>query len=236
MIYGIVLAAGTGKRMKSSVQKQYMDLYGKPVLYYALAAFEKSNIDEIIVVTGKDEVGYVSENIINKYKIEKVKKVIAGGKERYNSVYNALCEIEEASSVLIHDGARPFISSDKINELISSMEEYQAVIAGVPVKDTVKSTNDEGMVLETIPRKNLWQIQTPQAFDYIKLKKAYDEIIGSEYEKTITDDSMIWEKIYNDIPVKIIFGDYNNIKLTTPEDLIVGESIMSAYQNTKYSS
>ena len=233
MIYGIVLAAGTGKRMKSSVQKQYMDLCGKPVLYYALAAFENSKVDKIIVVTGKDEIEYVRENIIQKYKISKVQKVVAGGKERYNSVYNALYSIENASTVLIHDGARPFISSDKIDELIQSAREYPAIIAGVPVKDTIKSTTVDGMVKETIPRENLWQVQTPQVFDYNKLKKAYEKILGSEYEKSITDDSMIWEKIYKNYPVKIIFGDYNNIKLTTPEDLIIGESIMNASEKHK---
>ena len=226
MIYGIVLAAGTGKRMKSTVQKQYMDLCGKPVLYYALAAFEESNVDEIIVVTGENDIEYVKEHIINKYRISKVRRVISGGKERYNSVYNALNEIDEASYVLIHDGARPFITSEKINELISNVMEYPAIIAGVPVKDTIKSTNDEGLVVNTVPRKNLWQVQTPQVFDYIKIKKAYNEIVGSKDEENITDDSMIWEKIYKNIPVKIIFGDYNNIKLTTPEDIIIGESIM----------
>ena len=235
MIYGIILAAGTGKRMKSSIQKQYMDLCGKPVLYYALAAFENSDVDKIIVVTGKDEVEYVNKNIIQKYKISKVQKIVEGGKERYNSVYNALCSIDNASTVLIHDGARPFISSDKINELIQNAAEYPAIIAGVPVKDTIKSTNTEGLVMETIPRENLWQVQTPQVFDYIKLKKAYEDILGSEHEEGITDDSMIWEKIYKNYPVKMIFGDYNNIKLTTPEDLVVGESIINASKSTKYS-
>ena len=162
----IVLAAGVGKRMNSKIQKQYMLLGGKPVLFYALDAFEKSRVDEIILVVGKGEIEYCRKEIVEKYKFHKVTKIVEGGKERYHSVYEGLKAIDTADYVLIHDGARPFINQQILVHAIEAVKQYQACVVGMPVKDTIKITTEDGFSKETPERKHVWMIQTPQCFSY----------------------------------------------------------------------
>lgn len=220
----IVLAAGVGKRMNSKIQKQYMLLGGKPVLFYALDAFEKSRVDEIILVVGKGEIEYCRKEIVEKYKFHKVTKIVEGGKERYHSVYEGLKAIDTADYVLIHDGARPFLDQQILVHAIEAVKQYQACVVGMPVKDTIKITTEDGFSKETPERKHVWMIQTPQCFSYPLIFEAYQKMLQNE-DATITDDAMVLEKVKG-LPVKMVEGSYRNIKITTPEDLLVAEAYL----------
>ncbi len=221
----IVLAAGKGSRMKSNVPKQYLSLEGKPVLYYALRAFEESFIDEIVLVTGAGEEAYCQNEIVKKYGFQKVTRVIAGGKERYDSVYRGLCALKGIDYVYIHDGARPFIDQGMLARAKENVEKYQACAAGMPSKDTIKIINKEGFVEETPQRKSVWIIQTPQVFSYPLIYHAYEKMYQDMPTIQITDDAMVVETMLQ-MPVKLYEGSYNNIKITTPEDLSVAKAFL----------
>lgn len=218
----IVLAAGKGSRMQSVVPKQYLELCGKPVLYYSLAAFEESFIDEIILVAGKDDISYCKEQIVERYGFQKVTKIIAGGAERYLSVYQGLLAAEEADYVYIHDGARPFVDAAILSDAKACVEQYQACVAGMPVKDTIKIVDAEDFAKETPERKYVWQVQTPQVFSYALVREAYDMLMEDQDAYSVTDDAMVVETMLN-YPVKLFQASYKNIKITTPEDLQIAE-------------
>lgn len=229
-VSAIVLAAGQGKRMHSSVQKQYLLLNGFPVLYYSLHAFEESPVDEIILVAGQGEVSYCKEEIVKKYQFKKVAQVIEGGKERYDSVYAGLCALRQTDYVLIHDGARPFVTRQIIEAAVRGAEKYEACVVGMPVKDTIKIADDAQMVADTPKRELLWQIQTPQAFAYELVKAAYDKLKKTDAAGLqITDDAMVVET-FTSHGIKLIPGSYTNLKITTPEDMAIGEAILR-FQN-----
>ena len=214
----IVLAAGQGKRMNSKVQKQFLLIKEKPVLYYTLHAFETSPlITEVILVTGKGEIEYCQKEIVNRYGLEKVRKIVAGGKERYHSVYNGIQAIDDADYVFIHDGARPFVDGDIITRICDAVAEYKACVVGMPVKDTIKIADEEGFAAQTPDRRKVWQVQTPQTFEYHLIKNAYEKLMQEEPEG-ITDDAMVVETM-TEYKVKLVEGSYRNIKITTPEDL-----------------
>ncbi len=218
----IVLAAGQGKRMKSKVQKQYLLIKEKPVLYYTLSAFEASPvINEIILVTGKDEIEYCRKELVEKYGFAKVNKIVAGGKERYHSVYNGIQSIETADYVFIHDGARPFVDQKIIERAYMAVQQHGACVIGMPVKDTIKLADENGFAAQTPDRKKVWQIQTPQTFEYHLIKEAYEKLMIEEPEG-ITDDAMVVESMTSH-KVKLVEGSYQNIKITTPEDLEIAE-------------
>lgn len=217
----IILAAGKGKRMQSDVPKQYLLLEGHPILFYSIRAFEESFIDEIILVTGKDEIEYCQKEIVDKYGFQKVKKIVAGGKERYHSVYEGLKAIEHADYVYIHDGARPFVTNEILERVRKEVEKHKACVVGMPVKDTIKIAGEGNLVKDTPDRKNVWQIQTPQTFSYALVKEAYDKLMKKE-DDGITDDAMVVEKMLQH-PIRLVEGSYENIKITTPEDLRIGE-------------
>ena len=214
----IVLAAGQGKRMNSKVQKQFLLIKEKPILYYTLCAFENSElITDVILVTGKDEIEYCQKEIVDKYGFEKVRKIVAGGKERYHSVHNGIQSIDEAEYVFIHDGARPFVNSEIIARAYEAVAEHKACVVGMPVKDTIKIADEEGFAAQTPDRKKVWQVQTPQTFEYHLIKGAYEKLMIEEPEG-ITDDAMVVETM-TEYKVKLVEGSYRNIKITTPEDL-----------------
>ena len=235
----IVLAAGQGRRMQSSIQKQYMLLQGKPLVYYALKEFEESAVDDVILVAGKGEVDYCREEIAERFGFHKIRKVVEGGKERYHSVYEGLKAIEglegtaaQCRTVLIHDGARPFITKEIIRSCMEGVAAYRACVVGMPVKDTIKIADDEQFARETPKRSSLWQIQTPQAFEYELIRTAYDKLFSKEeYQNGVTDDAMVVESM-TDCRVKMIQGDYRNIKITTPEDMILAEAFLAERQKT----
>lgn len=227
-ITAIVLAAGQGKRMNASVAKQFLMLREKPVIYYSLKAFERSKVDDIILVTGEGLVDYCKKEIVELYHFNKVVKVIEGGKERYDSVYQGLINSDPSEYVLIHDGARPFISVELINIIIDRVKDHKACIIGMPVKETIKVVDETGNIIDTPNRNTLWAAQTPQAFEYKSIREVYEDYYREKAASSIvvTDDAMLYET-YGKVPVKILPGDYNNIKLTTPEDLILAERILS---------
>ena len=225
----IVLCAGRGSRMKSDIPKQYMDLDGYPVIYYSLMAFEKSDVESVVLVTGKDDVEYCRKEIVDKYNFSKVKSIVSGGIERYDSVFEGLKQIQEVDYVLIHDGARPLLSIDIINRCCDGVKKYKACVAAVPAKDTIRIVDETGFTKSTPERKYMWQIQTPQAFSYKLLfdsyKQLYSDIDAKKNVPTITDDAMVMEYAAG-IKAKMIEGSYENIKITTPEDIIVAKSFL----------
>jgi 2-C-methyl-D-erythritol 4-phosphate cytidylyltransferase len=230
-VTAIVLAAGQGKRMRSPVAKQFLILRDKPVVYYCLKAFEMSSVDEILLVTGEGQVEYCREHIVKAYDLGKVAGIIEGGKERYDSVYHALMNCATSDYVLIHDGARPFIDVNSIEEIILKVRDCKACIYATPVKETIKVVDGEGIITATPDRATLWTAQTPQAFEYEAIRRAY-ELFYQEKEmsqKSVTDDAMVYET-YLGKPVRVLIGDYHNIKLTTPEDLIIAEQIMGRFR------
>ena len=215
----IVMAAGSGKRMNSKVHKQYLIIQDRPVLYYSLKAFEDSAVDEIVLVVGKGEEKFCRKEIVDKYGISKVKAIVEGGKERYHSVFEGLKQTNDAHYVLIPDGARPFVNQDIIRRCMQEVQKYQACVVGMPVKDTIKIADEEGYAKQTPDRKNVWMIQTPQTFSYALIYEAYEEMLKTE-DTAITDDAMVLERIKGK-KSKLIEGSYRNIKITTPEDLLI---------------
>lgn len=214
----IVLAAGQGKRMKTTVHKQYLLLAGKPILYYSLKVFQDSDlIDEIVLVAGAGEETYCRERFVEEYHFTKVKKIVSGGEERYHSVWNALKETKEEGYVFIHDGARPFVDGAMIGRAYEEVEKYKACVVGMPVKDTIKLADANGFVADTPPRNRLWMVQTPQVFEAALVKEAYGRLMEEEISG-VTDDAMVVERMM-EFPVKLVEGSYENIKITTPEDL-----------------
>ena len=225
-VTGIVLAAGAGKRMNSTVHKQYMMLAKKPVLCYALETFAASEVDDIVLVVGAGEIPYCRKEIVERYGIRKVSAIVEGGKERYHSVYEGLKAAEGADYVLIHDGARPFVSVDMIHRSLETARECRACVVGMPVKDTIKVVGEDGFAKETPDRRSLWQMQTPQTFDYPLILEAYEKVI-SQNEENVTDDAMVLELVSGH-RAKIIEGSYRNLKITTPEDLLIAEAYLHA--------
>lgn len=224
-ITAIVLAAGSGSRMKSKTKKQFMEIKGKPVIWYSLFEFEKSRVDEIILVTGKEDIDYCKKEIVEKYNLKKIKNVVACGSERYESVYNGLKEVT-GNIVLIHDGARPLINNEIIERSIEGTIKSDACVVGVPVKDTIKRANKEGYIIDTPNRSELWITQTPQSFktDLVKMayKKMKEELEKGNTTLNITDDAMVVEEFTTN-QVRFVQGDYKNIKVTTPEDIDIAE-------------
>lgn len=216
----IVLSAGRGTRMQCDTAKQYLLMEGYPIIAHTLKVFQDSFMDEIILVCGADDVEYCKTDLVEKYNFNKVKKIIVGGKERYDSVYRGIQAIEEADYVYIHDGARPFIDQEILERVRESVQEYQACVVGMPVKDTIKIVNKEKAVTETPDRSLVWQIQTPQVFSYPLIRDAYNRL-ANEDEQGITDDAMVVERMMEH-PIHVVEGSYQNIKITTPEDLDIG--------------
>ncbi|WP_346967689.1 2-C-methyl-D-erythritol 4-phosphate cytidylyltransferase [Clostridium disporicum] len=224
MISAIILAGGKGKRIRSAISKQFIDIKGKPIIYYTLKKFsENKKIDNIIVVLPEDEVKYFKENILKKYEL-RINKIVIGGKERQDSVYNALKSLKNSSTdiVLIHDGARPFISERIINEGIKFAEIYGAAAPGVMPKDTIKVKNEKNFSVDTPNRANLVSIQTPQVFKFDEILECHEKIRYNG--EKVTDDTMVVEKY--GYSVYLYDGEYTNIKVTTPEDLILAERLI----------
>ena len=219
----VIVSAGRGSRMKADINKQFLKLQNKEVIAHTIDKFyNNENIGEIIVVVREDEAEVFKINIIEKYGYKNI-KIAFGGSERQDSVYNGLKMVDEnCKIVLIHDGARPFVNNETIDSAIESAKENKCVIVGVPVKDTIKVIDENNNVCDTPDRSTLWSIQTPQVFDYSLIMKAHEKAREDNYYGT--DDSMLME--YFGQKVKVVEGSYNNIKITTTEDLKIGEEIL----------
>ena len=227
----IVLAAGSGKRMQSDVKKQYLLLNGKPLIYYALETFQRSFIDEIILVAAPGEVTYCKEEIVARYGFTKVAAIVEGGKERYHSVYHGIQAISDCDYLFIHDGARPLITEEILKRGYRAVQNTYACVTGMPVKDTIKIANEKGEITVTPNRDLIWMIQTPQIFAYSLIKEAYERLIEQEHTLEergikITDDAMVVETFAGH-KIKLVEGSYLNIKITTPEDLGIAEVFLN---------
>lgn len=228
----IILAAGQGKRMGGKVQKQYLELLGHPILYYSLAVFQDSPlIDSMLLVTGAAEIPYVQQEIVEKYHFSKVRAVVEGGTERYASVWkglqaleNEMTEEEKDGYVFIHDGVRPFVHEEILSRAFDAVKQYHACVVGMPSKDTVKLADEEGFVAVTPARSLVWSIQTPQVFDFRLAYQAYAQLERSG-RSDVTDDAMIVEA-FTETKVRLVEGSYENIKITTPEDLKIAEAFL----------
>ena len=224
MVSAIVLAGGRGKRMGSVQSKQYIDLNGKPILYYTLNRFiNNKNIDKVILVIPEDELEFCQKEVLDKYNL-KVDSIALGGKERQDSVYNGLKKAIGSDIVLIHDGARPFVSEKIIDDGIGFAKLHGAAAPGVMPKDTIKVKNNDGFSVETPDRSNLVAVQTPQIFDYKMICECHVKVKENKLE--VTDDTMVVELFGND--VYLYDGEYTNIKITTPEDLILGQYLVQS--------
>lgn len=235
----IVLAAGGGKRMNSKLPKQFMPLGDKPLLWYSLQAVERSGIiDDCILVAGQDDLSYVRREIVEKYGFTKVDLLVPGGRERWESVANAVEALAAAERripnregyVFIHDGARPFLTEEILERTYEAVRKYHACVAAMPVKDTIKLADEEGITVATPDRRRLWSVQTPQVFDAELIVRAY----GALREKAgregggavaVTDDAGVVEQ-FTDCAVKLTEGSYYNIKVTTPEDMKIAEAFL----------
>ena len=233
-IYAVVVAGGTGSRMGTNIPKQYMEIHGKPLLYYTLKAFEESAVDGVSLVVSGDRLQYAVSEIVDKYGFAKVIRVCEGGAERFHSVFHALDDLSDIAQdddiVLIQDGARPFVTADLIREVAEAVQTYGAAIAAVPAKDTIKIADADGFVAATTVRANTWQIQTPQGFRYGEILAAYKKLFADLQNDQaaitpgqVTDDSMVFERAFPEKKVKLIKASYDNIKITTPEDFEVAK-------------
>ncbi len=223
-VTALIPAAGMGRRMGKAVAKQFLPLGDKPMLAHTLLAFQRSpEVDEIIPILSEEDMESCLRDVIEAFHITKVRTLVVGGKERQDSVYNGLRKTEkDATVVLVHDGVRPFVTTEIIRECVESSRKGESVAVGVPLKDTVKEVDAEGVVRRTLERSRLWAIQTPQCFPAAVLRKAYDE--SSRRKVAVTDDATLVERMGGTI--RVIPGSYENIKITTPEDLLLAEEIL----------
>ena len=228
----IVLAAGQGKRMNSRIQKQFLEIDHRPVLYYSLECFQKSPlIQDIILVTGEEMISYCKKEIVERYNFTKVTKVIAGGKERYDSVYQGLLACEDCDYVFIHDGARPFVTEAMLERGVFGVQETGACAIGMPSKDTIKISDKEGFVQSTPDRSRVWSVQTPQIFAYSLIRSAHESLRRKDMTG-VTDDAMVVEQ-ESGVRIRLVEGSYQNIKITTPEDLDIAETFLKKYKKYK---
>jgi 2-C-methyl-D-erythritol 4-phosphate cytidylyltransferase len=222
----IVVAGGKGRRMGKGINKLFLALNNKPILAHTLEVFEKNNlVDYVILVAAKEEVEYCKREIILPYSIKKVRKVVAGGEDRCQSVLNGLKAVNDSSIILIHDGARPFIDDRIIEQGIKCAEIYGASACGVEPKDTIKIKDESGFSKGTLKRSDLFCVQTPQCFKLELILKAHEDILGKGV--FVTDDTSVVEMYGHN--VFLYEGSYNNIKITTPDDLLLGEKILKDY-------
>ncbi|MDP2980943.1 MAG: 2-C-methyl-D-erythritol 4-phosphate cytidylyltransferase [Candidatus Omnitrophota bacterium] len=225
-VAAIVPGAGKGARLKSRIQKPYIKLIGKPILARTLIKLSKNKrVKEIILAVAKEKITYAGKKIIDRYNIKNV-KLVAGGRSRGDSVYNALKAVSAGIDyILIHDAIRPFITDKLIEALLKAASKCGAAIAGVPVKSTLKIVGKKGFIEDTPSREMYWEAQTPQVFKRALIEKAYK--IARQKNIKATDDSMLVEKI--GIRPKIVMGSYSNIKITTKEDLELAKILLKEF-------
>lgn len=228
MFYEVVIpAAGQGKRMNAGKNKLFIELSGIPIIIYTLRVFEADPKCRGIILSINPQEEVIFSELIESYGLKKVKKLVPGGAERQQSVFNGL-KHADADIVLVHDGARPFIHKELIHQLTEAASLHAGAIVAVPVKDTIKKVQDRSVV-ETMERSSLWAVQTPQAFRVSILSKAHQEAEDDHFLGT--DDASLLERIGQQ--VVIIEGDYDNIKITTQEDLYFAEAILQKQANVK---
>ncbi|MEX0601965.1 MAG: 2-C-methyl-D-erythritol 4-phosphate cytidylyltransferase [Bacteroidota bacterium] len=226
-ITAVVPAAGTGTRIGGKVPKQFLLLAGKPVLVHTLERFERcADVDQVCLAVPPSAVAE-TESMVSRYRLHKVRTIVAGGAKRQDSVANALRGLTfgEKDIILVHDAVRPFIEPKSISEVIRAAREYNAAVVAVQPKDTVRRANGSGFFDTTIDRSALWLIQTPQAFTAPVLLKAFERAAKDRF--TSTDEAGLVERL--NVNIRIVHGSYDNIKITTPEDLELGLLILQRW-------
>jgi len=225
-VSAIIPSAGLGTRM-GGIKKPFIFLGNKPILTWTLDVFQRCNsINSIIIVTAKGDESRCANEIIESFHLNKVHDVVAGGETRQESVFNALCKVRsDTDIVVIHDAVRPFLTEDMILKSIEQANQYGSAIIAVPVKDTIKESDDDGFVVKTLDRRRLWSIQTPQTFKYKLIMQAH--LYAREKHIQATDDASLIEQIGSH-KVKLIMGSYDNIKITTPDDIHIAEAILKS--------
>jgi 2-C-methyl-D-erythritol 4-phosphate cytidylyltransferase len=225
-VTAVIPAAGSGMRMGLKEAKQYLEIGGKPLLVQTLRTFQECHaVDSIIIVVPEKDVDYCLHQMVPRYQLSKVYKVIGGGERRQDSVRNGIEAVADTCRwVLIHDGVRPFVSIELIEKVIKAARRFRTVITGLPVTETIKRVGSKGNVLKTIERKGLWLIQTPQMFRREDIHLAHQEALKRGWTEA-TDDAFLVEKI--GIFAKIVEGEERNIKITTPHDLQVARFLLS---------
>jgi len=223
-VIALIPAAGMGRRMNAGINKQYVLLAGVPTVARTVAAFQQDErVDHIYLVIPETEIPYCRQQVVEAYGLDKVRAIVAGGSERQHSVLNGLRALPSPADddiIIIHDGVRPFVTADMIHRSIESARINDGALAAVPVKDTIKVVR-EGIV-QTPLRESLWQAQTPQTFRYGIIRNAHERAAAEGYLGT--DDASLVERLGGSVAV--IMGDYRNIKITTPEDLLLGEAFL----------
>lgn len=221
----VVAAAGIGSRMKSNISKQYLLLEQKPILAYSLQVFEACEaVKQIVVAVQPAAADYCQKEVIDKYGFKKITDLVAGGETRQQSVWQGLQRLAESNTIVaVHDGARPFVTPEMLARLLDAAARWGAAIPGVPVKDTIKVIDQQGFVDRTLFRDNLFAVQTPQLFTGAELRKAYRLAMVEGFKGT--DDASVYEKYIG--KVRVVEGEYCNIKITTPEDLVIAEGLMA---------
>jgi 2-C-methyl-D-erythritol 4-phosphate cytidylyltransferase len=227
-VAAIIAAAGLGRRMQQEVPKTYLHLAGKPILVHTLEVFEKvPEVHEVLVVVHPEDLEFCQEEIIAPYPLKKVLRLVPGGKERQDSVYNALKvlkkEKEELEVILVHDGVRPLVTPAQVGQVVAAARKYGGAILGIPCQDTLKRVNPRGEVLNTVDRRELWQVQTPQAFRADVLWQAYREAM--DRKSYATDEAALVEALGK--PVVMVPGSPLNLKITTQDDLKMAEAFLN---------
>ena len=225
MVIALIVAGGQGLRMQMDVRKQYIQIDGRPVLFHTVSVFERCPaIDSIFLVVPQGDIDFCKREIVEPLQSTKAISIVAGGDERQQSVYNGLIAMpaDPDQIVVIHDGVRPFVQVNHIEACIDAAKDCGAAVLAVPVSDTIKQADSEGHIEKTIDRKCLWAAQTPQAFRYGLIRDAHD--VAAKTHMAVTDDSALIEA--QCLPVKIVPGSRNNIKITTPDDLVFASSML----------
>jgi len=222
-IQAIIPTAGIGKRLETGLPKPLVELCGKPLCVHTLEVFQRSPVIDSVVLVGHVDHLFDLGNIVKQYQLRKVTKIVAGGKTRCESVANGLAVLDKDTDiVVVHDGARPLVSLKTISDAVELCRDSEAVVVAVPVKSTIKKVDKKNLLVEeTLNREDLWEIQTPQVFKKDVLIKAHEQ----KKEDVPTDDAMMVEQL--GIRVKVLSGDYKNIKITTQEDLTIAEAFCS---------
>ncbi len=220
-IVALIAAAGKGKRMNARISKPFIYISGKPILAYTIEKFEKCKIiDKIYLIVSPEEKEMCYKNIILRYNFSKVKELVDGGETRQDSVYNGIKALDKDTDiVVIHDGARPLVEETIIRDSIEKAQKYGAAIAVIPIKDTVKKSENDFFINKTLNREKIWRAQTPQTFKYDIILTAHHQAFKDKY--LVTDDAAIVERYGH--KVKLIIGSKENIKITTPFDIIMAE-------------
>jgi len=228
-VVAVIAAAGLGQRMQQDLPKTYLRLAGKPILVHTLEVFETvPEVHEVMAVVHPDDLEFCKEEVVAPFRFKKLLRLVPGGKERQDSVYNALKVLHheegELEIILVHDGVRPFVTPEQVAQVIAAARRHGGAILGVPCQDTLKQVNAKGEVMATVERRDLWQIQTPQAFQAPLLCRAFREAMSLGFYAT--DEAGLVEALGH--PVMVVPGSPLNLKITTPDDLQLAEAVVAS--------